>query len=192
MASSRAFVDEFAQDERLQRPTFGHELIAGAKAGQVAGLAMAVALMAISGVFLGQGLFYPLQLIAAAVLGDGAMGPVDARAIVVGILIHQFGPSLVWGFVFGAVVWAAKPRGSVALLMWGLFVGAVAQVFDVYVLLPLLSGELSGRLPFLGPLQRENLWVHIPAAASWLAHLVFGLGLSLYPWKYDPAAHRFD
>jgi hypothetical protein len=192
MASSRAFVDEFAQEEEVRRPTFGHELIAGAQAGQVAGLAMAVVLMAISSVFLGKGLFYPLQLIGTAVLGDGVIGRIDARTLVVGILVHQLGPSLVWGFVFGAVVWARKPRGSVALMMLGLLVGAIAQIFDVYVLLPLLAGELSGRLPFLGPLQKENLWAHVPAAASWLAHLVFGLGLSLFPWKYDPAAHRFD
>jgi len=28
-------------------------------------------------------------------------------------------------------------------------------------------------------------------AASWLAHIAFGLGLSLVPWRYDPLTQRF-
>jgi hypothetical protein len=191
MTSSRVFVDEFSLKES-RRPAFGRELLAGAKAGQVAGFAMAAALMAMSGVFLGKGLFYPLELTAASVLGSDAIGQLDARTLLVGVLVHQLGPSLAWGIVFGAVVWCFKPDGSVRLMMWGLLIGIVAQIVDVYVLLPLLSGELSGRIPVFGPLQHENLWARMPIAANCLAHLIFGLSLSLYPWKFDPIARSFD
>lgn len=191
MTSSRVFVDEFALKES-RRPAFGRELLAGAKAGQVAGFAMAATLMVLSGVFLGKGLFYPLELIAASVLGSDAIGRLDAHTLLVGVLVHQLGPALAWGIVFGAVVWLFKPVGSVQLMMWGLLIGMIAQIVDVYVLLPLLSGELSGRVPVFGPLQHENLWARMPIAANCLAHLIFGVSLSLYPWKYDPLARSFD
>ncbi len=193
MATAHALAHEnpiFEEEHR--RPPLRRELVAGIWAGQVAGLAMAAALMAISSAFLDKSLFYPIQVIAASVLGESAIGHVNAGTLFTGILVHQLGPALAWGLFFGAVVWLFKPRRSVPLMMWGLFVGALAQVVDVYVLLPLLSGDLSGRLPFFMPLQHENLWSHVPVAASWLAHLVFGLGLSLFPWKYDPIAHSFD
>jgi hypothetical protein len=179
-------------DEKARRPAFGRELIAGVQAGQVAGLAMAGALMAIFSVFLGKSMFYPLQIIAASVLGESAIARLDARTLVVGVLVHQLGLALLWGVVFGVVVWLKKPRGSVALMALGLFVGALSQITDVHLLLPLLSGAFSDRVPFFGPLLRANLWTLVPSAASWLAHLVFGLALSVYPWKYDPVARSFD
>jgi hypothetical protein len=191
MASSRVFVG-VVFDKEFQRPAIGRDLVAGVRAGQVAGLAMAVALMAISSLFLGQTLFFPLQVIAASVLGDGATVSLDARVLVVGLLVHQLGPALVWGVVFGIVVWLVKPRASTALMMLGLVVGALSQIVDVYVLLPLLSGEHLGRLPLFEALRTENVWAHIPAAASWAAHMVFGFALSFYPWKYDPVARTFD
>ena len=191
MSTARIYVDEVVEQDSHR--SFGHELISGVRAGQVAGLAMAGALMALSGVFLNKGLFYPLEVIAASVFGESAIGRLDVPTLVVGLLVHQFGPALAWGVVFGIVVWLFKPRRSVALMMWGILVGAIAQIVDVHILLPLLSGDLSGRLPFFGPLQHENLWAqHIPVVASWLGHLVFGLSLSLYPWRYDPAAGSFD
>jgi hypothetical protein len=188
--TARVFVDEVEEESHR---SFGRELLGGIQAGQVAGLAMAATLMVLLSVFTNKGLFYPLQVIAASVLGENAIGRFDARTLLVGVAVHQLGPALAWGVVFGVVVWLFKPQRSVALMMWGLLVGAVAQIVDVHVLLPLLSGELSGRLPYFSPLQHENLWAHhVPVVASWLAHLMFGLGLSLYPWRYDPAARSFD
>jgi hypothetical protein len=179
-------------DAKARRPAFGRELIAGVRAGQVAGLVMAVALMTIFRVFLQKSLFYPLQIIAAFVLGENVIGRLDARTLVVGVLVHQLGPALLWGVVFGVVVWLFKPRRSMTLMALGLFVGALAQLIDVNLLLPLLSGVWSDHFPLLVSLQRANLWIHVPIAASWLGHLVFGFALSLYPWKYDPMARTFD
>jgi hypothetical protein len=179
-------------DEKARRPAFGRELIAGVQAGQVAGLAMAATLMAVFSVFLDKSPFYPLQIIAASVLGENAIGPLDARTLVVGVLIHQLGPALLWGIVFGVVVWLTKPRRSVTLMELGLCVGALSQIIDVQLLLPLFSGAFSGHFPLFGPLLRANLWTHVPIAASWLGHLVFGIALSLYPWKFDPIARTFD
>jgi hypothetical protein len=175
------------------RPAFARELAAGVGAGQVAGLAMAVAIMALFSVFLHKSPFYPIEVIGAAALGEHVIGQLDARTLLVGVLVHQLGPSLFWGLVFGLVVWVVKPRRSMALLMFGLLVGALAQIVDVNLVLPLLAGAWSGQLPILAPLQQANLWAaHVPLAASWVAHLVFGVALSLYPWKYDPVVGAFD
>jgi hypothetical protein len=179
-------------EEKVRRPAFGRELIAGVQAGQVAGLAMAATLMAVFSAFLGKSPFYPLQIIAGSVLGEDAIGRLDARTLVVGVFVHQLGPALLWGIVFGVVVWLTKPRRSVTLMELGLFVGVLSQIIDVHLLLPLLSGGFSDHFPRFGPLLRANLWTHVPIAASWLAHLVFGVALSLYPWKFDPIARSFD
>jgi hypothetical protein len=77
-------------------------------------------------------------------------------------------------------------------MMLGLLIGVLSQIIDAHVLLPLLSGGLAGRLPLPDALQNDNMWSHVPTAASWLAHLVFGFALSFYPWKYDPVARSFD
>jgi riboflavin transporter FmnP len=176
-------------DANPRRPAFGREVIAGVQAGQVAGVAMAAALMAVFSTFLNKGLFFPLHIIAASVLGESAIGRLDARTtLVVGLLVHQLGPSLVWGVVFGVVVWLFKPRRSLALMTLGLLVGALSQVVDVHLLLPLVLG----RIPLFGLSQSDKLWAQVPIVTSWFAHLVFGFALSLYPWKYDPIAQGFD
>jgi hypothetical protein len=179
-------------DEKARRPAIARELIAGVQAGQVAGLAMAAALMATFSVFLHKSLFYPLQIIAASVLGENAIRRLDARTLIVGVLVHQLGPALLWGVVFGVAVWLFKPRRGITLMALGLFVGALAQIIDVHLLLPLLTRVFSGHFPLLAPLQRANLWMQVPIATSWFGHLVFGFALSFYPWKYDPAARSFD
>jgi hypothetical protein len=191
MAYARIPVREVYAEHK--RPAFAKEIVAGVGAGQVAGLVMVVALMAVFSVFLRKSAFYPVEVIAASVLGEHVIGHLDARTLLVGALVHQLGPSLFWGLVFGIVVWVVKPRRSMALMMFGLLVGAIAQVVDVNLVLPLLSGAWSGSLPILEPLQRANLWAaHVPPAASWLAHLVFGVALSVYPWKYDALVGGFD
>lgn len=178
-------------EEEPRRPAFARELIAGVQAGQVAGFAMVATLMVIFSVLLNKSVFDPLQIIAASVLGEGAIERLDARTLVVGILVHQLGPALLWGLIFGVVVWLFNPRHSLALMTWGLVVGAIAQIVDAHGLLPLLSGAFSDRFSLSLPLPHENFWARVPMAASWLAHLVYGLALSLYPWKYDPIARSF-
>lgn len=191
MAYARVAVPEFLAVP--SRPRFRRELFAGVRAGQVAGLAMAGAMMALFSVFLQKSPFYPVEVIASAVLGEHVLGALDVRTIAVGLLVHQLGPSLIWGAVFGLFVWATKPRGSATLLLLGLLVGALAQVVDVYVVIPLLSGAWAGNLPVLKPLQEANLWAaNVPGAVSWLGHLAFGVALSVYPWKCNSIARTFD
>jgi hypothetical protein len=188
MAYARVLLSDISDEPKPI--TIGHELVSGARSGGVAGLVMAVAMMAMSTVFLGKSPFYPIQVIGTSILGEDAVAQLDARALLLGIAVHELGPSLAWGVAFGIMVWTLKPRRSLALMMCGLLVGVLSQIVDVYVLIPLLSGTWGTGFELL---KQGNLWaLHIPSAASWLGHLVFGFALSLYPWKYDPVLRAFD
>jgi len=176
-----------------RRPGIGRELSCGVIAGQVAGLAMAFVMMALFTTFLDKSPFYPLALIGRAFLDGVPRDHVSPRAIAVGLLVHQLGPSLVWGVVFGLVVWTFHPRSGKALLMLGLIVGAVAHVVDVQVILPAVGHAGRAWIAGLGPVHVNNTWTgDMPVPLSWIAHLTFGLGLSLHPWSYDPVARTFD
>jgi hypothetical protein len=177
-------------DDVIDRRPLGREVAAGALAGQVAGLAMVVVMMALFSVFLRESPFSPVEAIAAAVLGEHVVGSLDARTLIVGVLVHQLGPALFWGVFFGAVVWLVKPRRGMALMLMGLLVGALAQIVDIYLVLPALSRHAHA----LGDLAAAgNVWTaHVPPAVSWIGHLMFGAALSFYPWKYDPMARAYD
>ena len=189
-----AYADALAVDVfEARRPGLGHELRAGVLAGQVAGLVMAATLMALFATFLGTSPFRPVQVIASSVLGEKALEPITGSALLVGIAVHQLGPALVWGGVFGFVVWLSRPSRGAALMMFGLLIGAVSQIVDVYLVLPALLHSVSHGLPRALPIQDQNLWTeYVPPAASWLAHLAFGLALAVYPWRYDPLLKTFD
>jgi hypothetical protein len=176
-----------------RRPGLGRELRAGFVAGQVAGLVMVAIWMALFAAFLGASPFYPVQVIASSVLGEQALGPITGSTLLVGVAVHQLGPALLWGFVFGFVVWLSRPSRGVALLMFGLLIGAVSQVVDVYLIIPALLHSVAHGLPRAFPIQEHNLWAeYVPQAASWLGHLGFGLALAVYPWRYDPLVRTFD
>jgi len=151
-------------------------------AGQTAGVAMAIAMMVVSTFLLGQTPFVPIQSIGAFVLGSSALDGMNPIAFVVGFLLHQLGPALAWSLAFGALVAVVRPQRAVVLMYLGLFVGVLAQVVDVYILLPRITTALS--LP--------NYWAeHVHPAVSWLVHLVFGLGLCMFPWNFDPVTRRY-
>lgn len=177
-------------DDVIDRRPLGREVAAGAVAGQVAGLAMVVVMMALFSAFLRESPFSPVEAIGAAVLGEHVGGTLEVRTLIVGVLVHQLGPALFWGVFFGAIVWLVKPRHGMALMLLGVLVGALAQVVDLYLVLPALS-ELP---PALGDLAAAGaVWTaHVPPAVSWIGHLMFGAALSLYPWKYDPMARAYD
>jgi hypothetical protein len=178
-----------------RRPGLRHELQAGGRAGVAAGVAMAVALMAISSMVLRRNAFYPLEVIGASVAGAstglGLPGSGGVRDVVCGALVHLLAMSLSWGVVFGLVVWISRPERGVALAWLGLLLGAAAQVIDVNLLIPYLSRSTA--LAQIVPVHVVDIWSErIPLGVSWMAHLVFGLGLSVYPWRYDPATRTFD
>jgi hypothetical protein len=79
-------------------------IAAGAIAGQIAGLIMAVVVMAVFTIFLGKGPLYPVQVIGSFIFGDAAIQGFNLPALLAGLVLHQAGPSLFWGVVFGGVL----------------------------------------------------------------------------------------
>ena len=148
------------------------DLIAGVIAGQISGLIMAVVVMLVFTVFLGKGPLYPVQVIGSLVFGDAALQGIHVGALAAGLLLHQLGPSLVWGLVFGLLVDRLEWRSGARLVAVAVGVGVASQVVDVSLLVPLAMKALHG----------HDLWAeNVPAFWSWAAHLVFGLGLLTFP-----------
>src|SRR5262245_55208930 len=81
----------------------GRTVLSGVVTGQIAGLVMAVVVMAVFALFLGKSPLYPVQVIGSALLGESALVGTNFAAILVGLVLHQAGPSLLWGATFGAV-----------------------------------------------------------------------------------------
>src|SRR4051812_21429057 len=76
-------------------------MFAGIITGQIAGLIMAVVVMAVFALFLGKGPLFPVQVIGSTLLGESALQGFNLLAILAGLLLHQLGPSLLWGSIFG-------------------------------------------------------------------------------------------
>lgn len=170
-----AHADEPAQAGPLE------DLISAVVTGQIAGLIMAVVVMAVFTIFLGKGPLYPVQVIGAFVFGDAALHGVHVPAILAGLLLHQLGPSLFWGFAFGLAVHYLDVRKGAALLALAVTIGLGSQLVDVNLILP----------PLLKGLHGHDIWAEeVPAFWSWAAHLVFGLGLVLFPWVSVKVAAR--
>jgi len=149
------------------------DLLAGALAGQIAGLVMAVVVMAVFTVFLGKGPLYPVQVIGSFVFGDRALDGFQPAALLTGLVLHQLGPSLFWGVVFGLLVSRVNVRSGSSLVALAVAVGLASQVIDVMLVLPVAMKALHG----------HDIWAEqVPAFWSWAAHLVFGLGLLSYGW----------
>ncbi len=170
---------------RVKAPhvSWSRAVSAGIVAGQIGGLAMAIAMVGVFHFVLGKSPFVPFQVIGATVLGyTGGAAAADAPAALLGFLVHQLVPSLSWGIAFGLLELVVRPQRASGLVWMGLAVGALAQVIDVYIVLPYAHAHLIV----------EDAWrTTVHPVASWLFHLVFGMGLSFYPWKYDASAGRF-
>jgi hypothetical protein len=151
----------------------GRDIAAGALAGQAAGLVVAVVVMAVFTLFLGKGPLFPVQVIGSFVFGDAAVHGFHLGALLAGLVLHQAGPSLAWGLVFGGLVHVLDLRRTGELLVAGAAVGLASQVVDVNLVMPVAMRALHG----------HDLWAeNVPAAWSWAAHLVFGLALATLPW----------
>jgi hypothetical protein len=155
----------------------GRDVLAGALAGQIAGLVMAVVVMAVFTIFLGKGPLYPVQVIGSFVFGDRALDGFQLPALLTGLLLHQLGPSLVWGIAFGLLVNRLNVRAGSNLIALAVAVGLASQVIDVVVFMPIAMNALHG----------HDIWAEqVPAFWSWAAHLVFGLGLLSFRWVRKP------
>lgn len=138
--------------------------------GQAAGLIMAVVVMLVFAVFLGKSPLYPVQVIGSAVFGAYALQDFHPGALLAGLLLHQAGPSLLWGCVF-------------ALLVNRLFAGDPHQLVKLCLVLSLLS--MAGPyflIPFvMKTLHGTDYWnQEVPLFWDWAAHFVFGFSFLLY------------
>jgi hypothetical protein len=145
---------------------------AGALAGQIAGLIMAVVMMAVFTIFLGKNPLYPVQVIGSFIFGDAAIQGFHLSALIAGLLLHQLGPALFWGVLFGGAAHALRVSRGGKLLALGAATGLLSQIVDV---LPVAMNALHG----------HDIWAEqVPSFWSWAAHLVFGLALAVYPWVH--------
>lgn len=146
-------------------------VLAGILAGQASGLIMAVVVMAVFTLFLGKGPLFPVQVIGSFVYGDAGLQGFRLNAFLAGLLLHQLGPSLAWGLAFGLAAYATGARGA-KLAVLAVAIGLLSQAVDVNVVGTRAFTALHG----------HDIWAeNVPAFWSWAAHLVFGLGLLLYP-----------
>jgi hypothetical protein len=160
------------QDVSTPASSPGRDLAAGAITGQIAGLIMAVVMMAVFTLFIGKGPLFPVQVIGSFIFGDAAIQGFNLPALLAGLVLHQAGPSLFWGVVFGGVLYALDVRRAGVVVLIGAIVGLASQVVDVNLVIPVAMKALHG----------HDIWAEqVPAFWSWAAHLVFGLGLAVFP-----------
>ena len=140
--------------------------------GQIAGLIMAVVMMAVYALVLGKQPLYPVQIIGSATFGEAALQGVNVGAILVGLVLHQGGPSLLWGALFGFLVPVFHIEDAKEALLLGCTVGIVSMI-GPFLLIPQLMLARHG----------VDIWTReVPLFWDWAAHLVFGLSFTLYPW----------
>lgn len=148
------------------------DMWAGIVSGQIAGLIMAVVVMLVFSLFLGTNLFYPVQVIGSMALGESALQGINVFAVLVGVLLHQLGPSLLWGALYGVSAALLKIKNNPNALLLGLSIGIVSMI-GPYLLIPFLMKTLHGK----------DMWnENVPLFWDWAAHLVFGASLAVFPW----------
>jgi hypothetical protein len=145
-------------------------ITAGIITGQIAGLIMAVVVMLVFTI-LGKGPLYPVQVIGSTVFGEAALQGTHIGAVLAGLVLHQAGPSLLWGFIYGLLAAKFELRTTAAAALLGLGVGIVSMV-GPYLLIPVVMNTLHG----------VDFWNReVPMGWDWAAHIVFGLAFALYP-----------
>jgi len=166
-----ATVQQNIETQAMTKSLTKKEILAGILSGQIAGLIMAVVVMIVFAVFLGKNPLYPVQVIGSMALGEKALQGVNFVAVLVGVLLHQLGPALLWGLVFGLLASKLSVTTHKESLVLGLFVGVLSMV-GPYFLIPFLMNTLHG----------ADYWnQNVPMMWDWAAHLVFGASLAIYP-----------
>lgn len=150
------------------------DLATGAAAGLFAGAVLLIGLAVVFSLFEAVPAWYPIQVIGSLVYGPAALSAFDPAVLLTGITLHLFGPALIWGLVFGALVNLVGPTRVEGWELLGLFVGAASQVIDVYILAPAVFTVVQG----------QDLWAaSIPDGWSWALHLMYGVALGIFPWR---------
>lgn len=156
---------------RIESHTEKKAFISSIVTGQIAGLVMAVAMMAVFALVYGKNPLFPVQVIGSTLLGESAIQGFNFKAVLVGLVLHQLGPTLLWSIVFGVV--ASKVDLSIpkSALLAGLILGIVAMI-GPYVVIPSVFHTLQG----------VDIWNReVPILWDWVAHIIFGLSFVLYP-----------
>lgn len=154
-----------------QTETASRPLLSGIITGQIAGLIMAVVVMIVFTVFLGKSPLFPVQVIGSVLFGEPALQGFHLGALMAGLLLHQLGPSLLWGTIYGLLAKKFSLRTSSSALYLGLALGVVSML-GPYVLIPAVMNTLQG----------VDFWNReVPMFWDWAAHLVFGASFALYP-----------
>lgn len=149
----------------------GKNLVASIITGQAAGLIMAVAVMLVFTIFMGKGPLFPVQVIGSIVFGQAALNGIHIGAVLAGLVLHQLGPSLLWGIVFAFLVKQFSIETAKSALVLGLAVGVISMV-GPYFLIPFIMKTLHG----------IDFWnQEVPMFWDWAAHLIFGVSFALYP-----------
>jgi hypothetical protein len=132
---------------------------------------MAIVVMIVFTVFLGKGPLYPVQVIGSTLFGEAALQGFHLGAFLAGLVLHQGGPSLLWGFIFGCIARKFALRTTGETLGFGLGLGVLSMV-GPYFLIPFVMNTLQG----------TDFWNReVPIFWDWAAHLVFGASFALYP-----------
>lgn len=151
--------------------TSSKSLVSGIVTGQLAGLIMAVVVMFVFTVFLGKSPLYPVQVIGSTLFGEQALQGFHFGALIAGLVLHQLGPSLLWGSLFGLLASKTSIETTSTALKYGLGIGVISMV-GPYLLIPAVMNTLQG----------VDLWNReVPMFWDWAAHLVFGASFALYP-----------
>jgi hypothetical protein len=146
-------------------------ILPGIVTGQLAGLIMAVVVMIVFMLFLGKSPLYPVQVIGSALLGEKALDGFNPLAVLAGLILHQAGPSLLWGIIFGLGAEKFHVETTSQSLVLGIGVGIISMV-GPYFLIPFLMNTLHG----------VDYWNReVPMFWDWAAHIVFGASFALYP-----------
>ncbi|MFN3698316.1 MAG: hypothetical protein ACK4VO_12830 [Pseudobdellovibrio sp.] len=152
--------------------TTSRPVLVGIITGQVAGLIMAAVVMVVFAVFLGKSPLYPVQVIGSMVFGEAALPSFHLGAFLTGLVLHQLGPALLWGVIFGTLAKQLSVETMTQALKLGIGVGIVSML-GPYLLIPFLMNALQG----------VDIWNReVPMFWDWAAHLVFGASFALYPF----------
>lgn len=156
---------------KVEHYTENKALLSSIITGQIAGLVMAVAVMAVFAIVYGQNPLFPVQVIGSVLLGESALQGFSFKAVLLGLFLHQAGPAFLWGTLYGLVARKVDLTSTKAALFAGLILGIVAMI-GPYLVIPSIFHALQG----------VDIWNReIPLAWDWVAHIIFGLTFFLYP-----------
>jgi hypothetical protein len=156
---------------KMEHYTERKAFISSIVTGQIAGLIMAVAIMGVFALVFNKSPLFPVQVIGSALLGEGALIGFNLKAVLVGLILHQAGPALLWGAVYGLVATKIDLTSTTAALIAGLVIGVISMI-GPYILIPSVFHALQG----------VDIWNReVPIFWDWVAHMIFGLSFFLYP-----------